>query len=80
MTKTPEIKIDEFSKAYQVKNASLLGYNDFVAVNKLSFAVQSGEVFALLGVNGAGKSTTFKALTSQVRPTNGTVSVCGYDL
>jgi ATP-binding cassette subfamily A (ABC1) protein 3 len=33
-----------------------------VAVDNLSFAVERGEVFGLLGVNGAGKSTTFKML------------------
>lgn len=34
-----------------------------VAVDNLSFAVKRGEVFGLLGVNGAGKSTTFKMLS-----------------
>ena len=36
------------------------------AVEKASFAVDKGECFALLGVNGAGKSTTFKSLTNVV--------------
>ena len=44
-----------------------------VAVNNLSFALEAGECFALLGVNGAGKSTTFKALTSEVTPTSGKI-------
>lgn len=42
-----------------------------VAVSNLSFALNAGECFALLGVNGAGKSTTFKSLTNEVQPTSG---------
>ena len=42
-----------------------------VAVRNLSFQIQKGECFALLGVNGAGKSTTFKMLTGDVNPTSG---------
>ncbi|CAB3379772.1 Hypothetical predicted protein [Cloeon dipterum] len=43
----------------------------FPAVNGVSFRVDRGECFGLLGVNGAGKSTTFKMLTGAVCPTNG---------
>lgn len=42
-----------------------------VAVDKLSFAVEKGEVFGLLGVNGAGKTTTFKMLAGEVTSTDG---------
>lgn len=41
----------------------------FLAVERISFGLQFGECFALLGVNGAGKSTTFKSLTGDVLPT-----------
>jgi ATP-binding cassette subfamily A (ABC1) protein 3 len=51
-----------------------------VAVSNLSFQVDTGECFALLGVNGAGKSTTYKSLTHEVVPTSGSVSVYGFDL
>ncbi len=50
------------------------------AVRYLSFAVDYGEVFALLGVNGAGKSTTFKVLTGEVRPTQGRILIHGHDV
>lgn len=50
-----------------------------VAVDRISFGVNFGECFALLGVNGAGKSTTFKSLTKDIEPTSGTVHVAGYD-
>ena len=44
-------------------------------MEKLSFGLESGECFALLGVNGAGKSTTFKSLTNEIEPTNGQIHI-----
>ena len=52
----------------------------FLAVENISFGLNRGECFALLGVNGAGKSTTFKSLTRDVLPTSGDVSIAGYDV
>lgn len=49
-------------------------------MSDLSFALQSGECFALLGVNGAGKSTTFKSLTCEVSPTSGSIRIAGFDV
>ncbi len=49
------------------------------AVDGVSFTIAPGEVFALLGPNGAGKTTTIKVLATLVRPTAGTVRVCGHD-
>lgn len=45
------------------------------AVENLSFGLSKGECFALLGINGAGKSTTFKTLTAEEEPTSGTIKV-----
>jgi ABC-type multidrug transport system ATPase subunit len=50
------------------------------AVSDLSFGVEQGECFALLGVNGAGKSTTFKSLTCEVKPTSGKIKIGGYNI
>lgn len=50
------------------------------AVRMVSFGVEQGEVFALLGVNGAGKSTTFKILTGEVEPTRGNVRIHNFDV
>lgn len=47
------------------------------AVNDLSFHVRRGELFAFLGVNGAGKSTTISILCGQLRRDSGIVTVCG---
>ena len=51
-----------------------------MAVEKTSFGLDYGECFALLGVNGAGKSTTFKSLTGGINPTSGEISICGMDV
>src|SRR3954453_14245366 len=50
------------------------------ALDGLTFEVPSGTVFALLGRNGAGKSTTVKILTTLSRPDSGTASVAGIDV
>lgn len=51
-----------------------------VAVEKASFGLEYGECFALLGVNGAGKSTTFKSLTYDIEPTAGELTINGLDI
>ncbi|XP_072942967.1 phospholipid-transporting ATPase ABCA3-like [Epargyreus clarus] len=50
------------------------------AVRGVSFSVKKGECFGLLGVNGAGKSTTFKMLTAEVPPTRGNIYANGHHL
>lgn len=55
-------------------------YGQKVAVDHLTLTIGSGELFALLGPNGAGKTTTIKMLAGLLRPTEGTVSVCGHDV
>ena len=69
------IRLHKFRKAY----TTLFG-RPFVAVEDISFGLDYGECFALLGVNGAGKSTTFKSLSRDITPTNGSVSIAGYDV
>jgi ABC-2 type transport system ATP-binding protein len=54
-------------------------YDDFVAVQGISFEVQEGEIFAFLGPNGAGKTTTIKMLTTLLKPTSGKVELDGLD-
>ena len=50
------------------------------AVRGVDFAVERGELFGLLGPNGAGKTTTIKMLVGLLRPSTGTVKLCGYDV
>lgn len=55
-------------------------FGDFYAVKDVSFHVERGEVFGLLGANGAGKSTTFRMLCGLLPVTEGSVRVAGLDL
>ncbi|KAK8778547.1 hypothetical protein V5799_020110 [Amblyomma americanum] len=55
-------------------------YGSFCAVHELSFGVRKGECFGLLGINGAGKSTTFNMLTGTIGATAGDVFVDGYSV
>ena len=55
-------------------------YKNITAVDKLSLEIRQGELFSLLGVNGAGKTTAIKMLSCLVKPTNGDAVVCGYSI
>ena len=55
-------------------------FGDFTAVDSISFEVFEGEVFAFLGPNGAGKSTTINMLCTLAHPTEGQVTVAGFDV
>ena len=54
-------------------------YGDFAAVVDSDFSVDDGEVFGIVGPNGAGKTTTLKVLAGLVEPTDGEVTVAGFD-
>ncbi len=64
------IKVENLSKSFGPK----------LAVNKISFQVQRGEVLGFLGPNGAGKSTTMRMITGFIPPSDGKVSVGGFDI
>lgn len=55
-------------------------YGELPAVEDLSFEIEDGHVYGFLGPNGAGKSTTMNIITGCLSPTEGTVSVCGFDI
>jgi ABC-2 type transport system ATP-binding protein len=55
-------------------------YGDLVAVNDLSFKVEKGKIWGLLGPNAAGKTTTMRILTGYLPATDGKASVAGYDI
>ncbi|MEY8304692.1 ABC transporter ATP-binding protein [Anaerosalibacter bizertensis] len=55
-------------------------FKDVVAVDNISFKVEEGKVFGLLGENGAGKTTTLRMLATMLKPTAGTANIGGYDL
>ena len=64
------IKVENLKKAFGAK----------YAVNGVSFAVERGEVLGFLGPNGAGKSTTMRMIMGFIPPTEGKISVGGFDM
>jgi len=69
MNKEPIITVSRLSKYF----------NGFPAVKNISFSVNKGEIFAFLGPNGAGRTTTINILTTLMNPTRGKMSVNGFD-
>ena len=55
-------------------------FGKFTAVDRVSFAVNRGEIFGLLGPNGAGKTTTFRMLCGLLRASGGTLRISGVDV
>jgi len=55
-------------------------FNNFTAVDDLSFSVNEGEVYGFLGQNGAGKSTTIRMMLSLIKPTEGSINIFGLSL
>ncbi|AGY58551.1 ABC transporter ATP-binding protein [Gloeobacter kilaueensis] len=83
------IRSENLSKVYPVadKEPGLVGtlrhflrrkYRLVEAVQKVSFAIEPGEVVGFLGANGAGKTTTLKMLTGLIYPSGGSVEVAGF--
>jgi len=70
MDSTPLITVENLSRYYQ-KNC---------AIEQLSFSLQPGEVLGFLGPNGAGKSTTMQVITGNLAPSEGRVSIGGFDI
>src|SRR3954447_22672941 len=64
------IKVENLVKTFGPKRA----------VDGISFAVERGEVLGFLGPNGAGKSTTMRMVTGFIPPSDGTISVGGFDM
>lgn len=55
-------------------------YGDVQALDSLSFRVQKGEIFGLLGPNGGGKTTLFRILSTIFKPSKGRAQICGHDV
>ena len=63
----------------KIKNLSKR-FDDFLAVKKITFDIQPGEVLGFLGPNGAGKSTTMKMITGFLTPTEGSIELFGHSI
>lgn len=64
------LKVDRVSKYYE----------DFLAVDNLSFTVKPGEIFGLLGINGAGKTTTFRMIMGLLDTSSGKITLDGKEI
>lgn len=84
------IKVNEVTKSYNLYNKPIdrlkesmsfirrKSYHvDFKALNSISFSVNKGECFGIIGTNGSGKSTILKIITGVLQPTTGSVEVNG---
>ena len=67
------------NKVISVKNLSKK-FGEFLAVDRISFEVERGEIFGFLGANGAGKTTAMRMLCGLSYPTSGSGTVAGYDI
>ena len=77
------IQINGLTKIYKLNAKKMQELktkeNKKVAVNDVSLEARPGEIFGLLGPNGAGKTTTLRCVATLLKPTKGSVSVCGFD-
>ncbi|TWU48135.1 ATP-binding cassette domain-containing protein [Rubripirellula reticaptiva] len=69
------IHVQHLTKTYED-----LSRGSFVAVDRVSFSVRPGEIFGLLGANGAGKTTVMRILSTVLTPTHGIATVAGFDV
>lgn len=67
-------------RAVVVENLVKIYGRDSVGVENLSFTVNSGEIYALVGPNGSGKTTTLRIISTLIKPTSGSVYVFGVDV
>lgn len=77
------IEIRNLTKIYKLTKKQMqqakTKKNKKIAVNGVSLEAKKGEIFGLLGPNGAGKTTTLRCLGTLLKPTDGTISVAGFD-
>lgn len=71
--------MDSTTNAIEVRNLQK-GYKGVPVLHDVSFSVERGKVFALLGANGSGKTTTINILTTLIKADGGTAKVAGFDV
>lgn len=77
--KNPKTDWEGMGKAVDVSGLTKV-IGEKIIVDRISFSVEEGEVFGLLGANGSGKSTTFNMMSGLLRPSAGEVTVLGKGL
>ncbi|MBA2307380.1 ABC transporter ATP-binding protein, partial [Candidatus Dependentiae bacterium] len=78
MSSETVLRVTELEKTYPIPHNGK-GSTQFVALNKVSFTLHSGEILGILGPNGAGKTTLIQILLSVLKPTSGQVLYFGKD-
>ncbi|BCN28975.1 ABC transporter ATP-binding protein [Anaeromicropila herbilytica] len=77
------IEINNLTKVYKLSKKQMQEQktkkNMKKAVDGVSLKASKGEIYGLLGPNGAGKTTTLRCIATLLKPTDGNVSVCGFD-
>ena len=77
------IEVNNLTKVYKLNKNDMAKLktkkNSKVAASEISFKAMPGQIYGLLGPNGAGKTTTLRCIATLLTPTDGSVSVCGYD-
>lgn len=77
------IEVKNLSKVYKLNKKKMLELKttnpEKIAVNDISLTAKPGEIYGLLGPNGAGKTTTLRCVSTLLKPTDGKISVCGFD-
>ncbi|WP_209976677.1 ABC transporter ATP-binding protein [Paenibacillus eucommiae] len=68
----PEVVLKVSNVKKTIKNKEI--------IKGISFEVYAGEIFGFLGPNGSGKTTTIRMLVDLIRPSEGSISICGYDV
>lgn len=75
------MSVDQANPVLHVKSLTkCYGRSREPAVTDLDFTVDKGEIFGFLGPNGAGKTTTISIMATLMKPTRGSVSICGVDI
>lgn len=77
------VEVKDLTKVYKLSKRQMAKLktkeNTKIAVNHVSFTANEGEIFCLLGPNGAGKTTTLRCIATLLNPTEGAVTVEGFD-
>lgn len=77
------IQIDNLTKVYKLSAKKMQELktkeSKKIAVNGVTLEAKEGEIYGLLGPNGAGKTTTLRCVATLLKPTKGSIKVCGFD-
>lgn len=77
------VRLNHLTKVYKLNKKQMAEQktkkNMKLAVNEVSLEARPGEIYGLLGPNGAGKTTTLRCIATLLKPTKGSVEVCGHD-